>query len=246
MIVLDCRGGMSDSPKTEWPIGGGELGRLIRQKDWSDSPLGPISEWSNSLRAAVNLMLPAAAWSHPHMWITYEMTINYDKGMVTGVDHIWSFDDAYSVMALEGLDTNNDGKYDQAELEPLLKVNMDGLKDFNYFTVAKLGSETLQFSPPENARLEYTNKVLKLHFHLSLVKPVFSDAQGLTIAVFDPSYFIAFEPEATDAVQLAAAPPRGRRRVSAPTSPPHSSSAEPQSDLAPTKPWRSAAKNHSC
>ncbi|MBN9320127.1 MAG: PAS domain S-box protein [Caulobacterales bacterium] len=52
---------MSDSPKTEWPIGGGELGRLIRQKDWSDSPLGPISEWSNSLRAAVNLMLPAAA-----------------------------------------------------------------------------------------------------------------------------------------------------------------------------------------
>ncbi len=152
------------------------------------------------------LILPAAASAHPHMWITYEMTVDYDKGMVTGVDHIWSFDDAYSVMALEGLDTNNDGKYDQAELEPLLKVNMDGLKDFNYFTVAKLGSETLQFSPPENARLEYTNKVLKLHFHLSLVKPVFSDAQGLTIAVFDPSYFIAFEPEATDAVKLAAAP----------------------------------------
>jgi ABC-type uncharacterized transport system substrate-binding protein len=153
------------------------------------------------------LMAPAAASAHPHMWITYEMTVDYDKGMVTGVDHVWSFDDAYAVMALEGLDTNNDGKYDQAELEPLLKVNMDGLKDFNYFTVAKLGNEELQFSPPEHARLEYTNKVLKLHFHLSLVKPVFADAQGLTIAVFDPSYFIAFEPEATDAVKLAAAPP---------------------------------------
>ena len=52
---------MSDSPKTEWPIGGGELARLIRQRDWSDSPLGPPSTWSNSLRAAVNLMLPSAA-----------------------------------------------------------------------------------------------------------------------------------------------------------------------------------------
>lgn len=153
------------------------------------------------------LIIPGPAAAHPHMWITYEMTVDYDKGMVTGVDHIWSFDDSYAVMALEGLDTNNDGKYDQAELEPLLKVNMDGLKDFNYFTVAKLGNEALQFSPPENARLEYSNKVLKLRFHLSLAKPVFADAEGLTIAVFDPSYFIAFEPEATDAIKLAAAPP---------------------------------------
>jgi ABC-type uncharacterized transport system substrate-binding protein len=159
------------------------------------------------LALAAWLMIPASASAHPHMWITYEMTVDYNNGMVTGVDHIWSFDDAYAVMALEGLDTNNDGKYDQAELEPLLRVNMDGLKDFNYFTLARLGSADLQFSPPENARLEYTNKVLKLHFHLSLVKPVFADAEGLTIAVFDPSYFIAFEPEATDAVKLASAPP---------------------------------------
>jgi ABC-type uncharacterized transport system substrate-binding protein len=153
------------------------------------------------------LMTAAPASAHPHMWITYEMAVDYDKGMVTGVDHIWSFDDAYAGMALEGLDTNNDGTYDQKELEPLLKVNMDGLKDFNYFTVAKLGTEELAFSPPTQARLEYTNKVLKLHFHLSLVKPVFADAQGLTFAVFDPSYFIDFEPEKTNAVNLNAAPP---------------------------------------
>ena len=157
------------------------------------------------LLAALMTALPASA--HPHMWITYEMTVDYDKGMVTGVDHTWTFDDAYAGMALEGLDTNNDGKYDQTELAPLLKVNMDGLKDFNYFTVAKLGTEELAFSPPTNARIEYNNKILKLHFHLSLVKPVFADAQGLTFAVFDPSYFIDFEPEKTNAITLAAAPP---------------------------------------
>jgi len=156
---------------------------------------------------AALMMAAAPASAHPHMWITYEMTVDYNNGMVTGVDHTWSFDDAYAVMALEGLDTNNDGKYDQKELAPLLKVNMDGLKDFNYFTVAKLGTEELAFSTPTNARLEYTNKVLKLHFHLSLVKPVFADAQGLTFAVFDPSYFIDFEPEKTNAINLAAAPP---------------------------------------
>ncbi len=159
------------------------------------------------LAAALTLTLFAApASAHPHMWVTYEMTVTYDKGTVTGVDHVWSFDDAYAAMALEGLDTNNDGKYDQHELEPLLKVNMDGLKEFNYFTVAKLGEEQLNFSPPEKARLDYTNGVLHLSFHLPLVKPVLADAEGLTIAVFDPSYFIDFEPEKTDAVKLASAP----------------------------------------
>ncbi|HVZ03223.1 DUF1007 family protein [Hyphomicrobium sp.] len=162
----------------------------------------------STLLALLMVWMPMTASAHPHMWITYELTVDYDKGMVTGVDHVWSFDDAYAGMALEGLDTNNDGKYDQKELAPLLKVNMDGLKEFNYFTVAKLGDEELAFSPPTNARLEYNSKkVLSLHFHLSLVKPVFADAQGLTFAVFDPSYFIDFEPEKTNAVKLAAAPP---------------------------------------
>lgn len=157
-----------------------------------------------TLLAIAALVAPASA--HPHMWVTYEMTVDYDNGTVTGVDHVWSFDDSYAAMALEGLDTNNDGKYDQHELEPLLKVNMDGLKEFNYFTVAKLGEEQLTFNPPANAHLEYTNGVLRLFFHLPLAKPVLADAEGLTFAVFDPSYFIDFEPEQTNAVKLASAP----------------------------------------
>jgi ABC-type uncharacterized transport system substrate-binding protein len=166
---------------------------------------------SARIRSAVlillaTLMTAPPACAHPHMWVTYEMTVDYDKGTVTGVDHIWTFDDAYTAMALEGLDKNNDGKYDQSELADLLKVNMDGLKDFNYFTVAKLGNAEQSFSPPTAAHLEYNNGILRLYFHLPLAKPVLADADGLSFAVFDPSYFIAFEPEKTDAVKLAAAP----------------------------------------
>jgi ABC-type uncharacterized transport system substrate-binding protein len=152
------------------------------------------------------LVAAVPALAHPHMWVTYEMTVDYDKSTVIGVEHVWTFDDAYTAMALEGLDKNNDGKYDQSELAELLKVNMDGLKDFNYFTVAKLGSEELGFSPPTNAHLEYQNGILRLFFRLPLARPILADAEGLTIAVFDPSYFIAFEPEKTDAIKLAAAP----------------------------------------
>jgi len=152
------------------------------------------------------LTAAAPAFAHPHVWVTYKLTVDYDKGAVTGVNHVWSFDDAYTAMALEGLDKNNDGKYDQAELAELLKVNMDGLTDFNYFTVAKLGSTELAFSKPTEAHLEYANGILRLYFRLPLATPVLADANGLNFSVFDPSYFIDFEPEKTDAVKLADAP----------------------------------------
>jgi len=43
--------------KANWLTGGGEVGELIRAKDWSTTPLGPIEAWPQSLRTAVSLCL---------------------------------------------------------------------------------------------------------------------------------------------------------------------------------------------
>ena len=37
----------------QWPLGGGECGALIRDHDWSATPLGPIAGWSGALRTTV-------------------------------------------------------------------------------------------------------------------------------------------------------------------------------------------------
>jgi signal transduction histidine kinase len=37
--------------------GGGELGALMRAKDWSKTPLGPVASWPQSLRTSVSIML---------------------------------------------------------------------------------------------------------------------------------------------------------------------------------------------
>jgi len=44
-------------PGSEWIVGGGEMGRLIRAMNWSHTPLGPIASWPQSLRTTVNLCL---------------------------------------------------------------------------------------------------------------------------------------------------------------------------------------------
>ncbi|MBS0335174.1 MAG: PAS domain-containing protein [Proteobacteria bacterium] len=51
-----------DAPlDSAFPIGGGQLGGLMRRHDWSRSPLGPPETWSASLRTTVGLMLAAKA-----------------------------------------------------------------------------------------------------------------------------------------------------------------------------------------
>lgn len=50
-------GVIKQQAKTQWLTGGGEVGELIRSKDWSTTPLGPIEDWPQSLRTAVSLCL---------------------------------------------------------------------------------------------------------------------------------------------------------------------------------------------
>jgi len=44
-------------PDLNWLAGGGEMGALIRAMDWSATPLGPLSDWPQSLRTTVSLCL---------------------------------------------------------------------------------------------------------------------------------------------------------------------------------------------
>jgi PAS domain S-box-containing protein len=64
-----------------WLFGGGDLGHLIRQHDWSATALGPIWDWPQSLRTTVNLMLNS---QHP-IWIGWgpEMTFLYNDAYIS-------------------------------------------------------------------------------------------------------------------------------------------------------------------
>jgi len=49
----------------EFLSGGGEMGRRIREYDWSATPLGPVESWPHSLRTCVRIMLD----SRQPIWI---------------------------------------------------------------------------------------------------------------------------------------------------------------------------------
>lgn len=151
----------------------------------------------------------ASSVAHPHVWVSVKATVLFEGDTMTGLQQSWTFDEAYTAMAIEGLDTNGDGNYDRKELEELAKVNVDGLKEFDYFTFAKLGDGGLTFKEPVDYWLEYTGGVLTLHFKLPLEDPVLAEAPGFTFSVYDPSFFIAFDLAKDDPIKLAASAPAG-------------------------------------
>jgi len=146
------------------------------------------------LAALVLAALPLTqAAAHPHVWVTVKSTVLYDGGRIIGLRHAWTFDDAYTEMAIEGLDVNNDGVYSREELAELAKVNIDGLKEFGYFTYPKLGDAPIAQKEPTDYYLDYKDKLLTLHFTLPFEQPVLADAKGFNFSVFDESFFIAFD-----------------------------------------------------
>src|SRR5262245_63252356 len=95
----------------------------------------PMTASVRILVAALTLALAAIAHAHPHVWVTMRTDLVYaPDGRVTGIRHAWAFDDMFSAFAIQGLDSKEKGKFTREELAPLAKVNVESLKEFDYFS----------------------------------------------------------------------------------------------------------------
>ncbi len=74
----------------DWLAGGGEMGALMRGKDWAATPLGPAQSWPQSLRTAVSILLnsryPMFLFWGPQLIKIY----NDGYRPITGDKHPWA------------------------------------------------------------------------------------------------------------------------------------------------------------
>jgi ABC-type uncharacterized transport system substrate-binding protein len=149
------------------------------------------------------------AEAHPHVWVTMTEELLYaPDGSATGVRNAWTFDDMFSAYATQGLEQKTKGEFTREELQPLAKVNVESLKEYAYFTFAKIDGKRKKdaFIDPVDYFLEYDPKetVLTLHFTLPFKTPV--KAKALDVEIYDPEFFIDFGFADNDPVRLVGAP----------------------------------------
>lgn len=169
-----------------------------------------------ALIALFAVTFAAAAGAHPHVWVTMHSEVVYaPDGSATGIRHAWSFDDMFSTFATQGLESKEKGKFTREELAPLAKVNIESLKEYDYFTYATVdGVKTPMAEPPDGYWLDYTDQVLTLHFTMPFKEPV--KAKNLQIEIYDPTIFVDFEFAKKDPVKLVNAPPGCKLEVALP------------------------------
>jgi ABC-type uncharacterized transport system substrate-binding protein len=167
--------------------------------------------WPGALAAIAMWLTASVAQAHPHVWVTMMTELLYaPDGSATAVRQAWTFDDMYSAFATTGIQTKTKGEFTREELAPLAQENVESLKDFDYFTYAKIDGKRRKdaFNPPVDYWLDYDPKetVLTLHFTLPLREAV--KTKQLTIEIYDPEFFVDFGFAETNAVKLVGAPPQ--------------------------------------
>jgi ABC-type uncharacterized transport system substrate-binding protein len=159
---------------------------------------------------------PAAA--HPHVWVSMTSELVYaPDGTLKGIRHAWTFDDMFSVFATQGLEAKKKGEFTREELAPLAKVNVESLKEYDFFTNATANGKKIEFNEPADGYyLDYDPKesVLTLHFELPLKSPI--KAKDLNVEVFDREYFVDFSFADKDPIKLAGAPAQCKLTVGKP------------------------------
>jgi ABC-type uncharacterized transport system substrate-binding protein len=168
------------------------------------------------LLAGVLVAGGGTAQAHPHVWVTATSELVYSAdGLLTGVRYAWTFDDMFSSYALQGIETKTKGVYTREELAPLAQVNVESLKEFDYFTSAEADGKNQDFVQPIDYFMDTKDNLITLHFTLP-VKTPFKSKQ-LSLEVYDPTYFVDFRlADDKDAVKLSGAPAGCQLKVQLP------------------------------
>ena len=163
---------------------------------------------ATGLATALGLFVPGgAAQAHPHVFVEARSEVVFDADRrVTGIRHVWQFDEAFTAFAVQGLDADGDGKLTREELQPLAQINVESLAEYDFFTYLQRGDQDIDFGEPEEYWLDFYGGKLTLFYTLPLAQPLVMDASKITLEVFDPTYFVAFEMSRDTPFELVSAP----------------------------------------
>ncbi len=172
-------------------------------------PSSPKGLLRGALVAFAMAFTPSPAVSHPHVAIEARSDVVFDDaGRIIAVNVEWSFDEFYSVTAVEGLDANQNGKYEPAELNGVIVENIKELKAFRYFTQVNADGKPVAYGEVTEFGSHMKNDILTMYFQIPFAEPVDPVASQVSYKMYDPEFYIAIEYPAKGGVNVVGKAPK--------------------------------------
>jgi ABC-type uncharacterized transport system substrate-binding protein len=133
---------------------------------------------------------PGPLAAHPHVWIDAAATFVFQDGALVALRQHWRFDEFFSSFVIEEHDANGDRALDQAEIEAIRTQAFSNLREYGYFTHARLDGETLPLDEVGDFTARIEDDLLVYEFTLPLPEPVDPGADRFAAAIYDSEYYV--------------------------------------------------------
>lgn len=163
------------------------------------------------LAGAFGPVRPAAA--HPHIFIDARVVFQMEGGKVVAITQYWIFDTVFGGVVIHAFDRNRNGKLEPGEVQQLRRGAFDALKDFNYFTVVRIGGRELKLTRATGFVAAVKDGRLAYEFTVPLPRPVDLHTDNPAFLFLDKTYYVAVELAKQNPLTFAGANPAGCKTV---------------------------------
>jgi ABC-type uncharacterized transport system substrate-binding protein len=144
----------------------------------------------------LGLMNAPRAEAHPHVWIDYDLTVNFDAGHVTSLQMEWSFDEDFTAAVLRDIvgDKKPPKTLAAADVAKIEKNAFSNLKNYDYFTHVFVGDGKAGVGAVKGFTAKLNGAKLLYSFTLALAQPVAAKPGPLGIGIWDDTYYVDVGP----------------------------------------------------
>jgi len=131
------------------------------------------------------------AFSHPHVFMTQQITSVFDGKGLAGFKISWEFDDMFAAMIATDYDANQNGLLEPDEVALVKAEAFSYISEFNYFVFIRIDEKPFEVKFIKDFKAILSDGKLTYTFFIPCHVTAISNYKQLIVATYDPSYYSA-------------------------------------------------------